>query len=109
MHSPATTLKAGSLLNQGEISYKSSDLNVFQAHQLESTWHTCTNTCIPILTHIDIMSTVKKEAEHSFYPGSKIVYDEPNKAQATGKAQVQKGKVDISDPSVPEARDGASF
>lgn len=53
------------------------------------------------------MSTVKKEAEHSFYPGSKIVYDEPNKAQATGKVTVQKGKVDTSDPSVPEARDGA--
>lgn len=54
------------------------------------------------------MSTTKKEAEHSYYPGSKIVYDEPNKAQAAGKAQVQKGKVDISDPAVTAARDGAS-
>ena len=60
---------------------------------------------IPVLN----MSTVKKESEHSFYPGSKIVYDEPNKAQATGKAQVQKGKVDVSDPAVPEARDGTIY
>lgn len=52
------------------------------------------------------MSTTKKEAEHSYYPGSKIVYDEPNKAQATGKAAVQKGKVDVSDPAVTAARDG---
>lgn len=52
------------------------------------------------------MSTTKKEAEQSYYPGSKIVYDEPNKATATGKAQVNQSKVDVSDPAVTEAREG---
>ena len=54
------------------------------------------------------MSTTKREAEHSYYPGSKIVYDEQGKAQATGKAKIDTSKVDISDPAVVEARDGMS-
>lgn len=53
-----------------------------------------------------LMSTTKKEAEHSYYPGSKIVYDEPNKAQATGKTAVNKSTVDVSDSTVVAAREG---
>jgi hypothetical protein len=55
------------------------------------------------------MSTTKKETVESFYPGSKIVYDEPNKAQATGKAKVDNSKVDVSDPAVVAAREGMTL
>jgi len=52
------------------------------------------------------MSTTKKESEHSYYPGSKIVYDDPNKAQATGKSTFNKSTVDVSDSAVLAAREG---
>jgi len=61
----------------------------------------------PSSTLPTIMSTTKKESEHSYYPGSKSVYDEPNKAQATGKASFNKSSVDVSDSAVVTARDGS--
>ena len=52
------------------------------------------------------MSTVKKAQEESYYPGSKIVYDEQNKSQASGKVATSKAKVDVSDPAVVAANEG---